>query len=134
MKKWIWDLSFRIGFEDIDSQHKQLFSIANELLKEDDSENTQIKVNTTLQKLKEYIEIHFKNEEYIMGKYNYPLLETHRKIHNDIVLEIKKTIKISGDISELKENLDALLSAWIRDHILIEDLKFAGWIKNNHLS
>jgi hemerythrin len=44
MKKWIWDLSFRIGFEEIDSQHKQLFSIANELLSDDNADNTQAKV------------------------------------------------------------------------------------------
>jgi hemerythrin len=68
-----------------------------------------------------------------MNKYNYPLLEEHKNIHNGIILEIKRAIKISINISELKDNLDTLLSAWIRNHILIEDLKFAGWLKKNYL-
>jgi hemerythrin len=133
MKKWLWDLSFRIGFEKIDSQHKQLFSIANELLSDDNADNTQAKVKKTLQELKEYIEIHFRDEEHIMNKYNYPLLEKHRNIHNNIISDIKKTIKISHDVLELKNNLDTLLSAWIRDHILVEDLRFSEWLKINRL-
>lgn len=129
MKKWIWDLSFRTGFEKIDNQHKQLFSIANELLGSEDSKDITAKAKITLQKLKEYIETHFKDEEELMVKYKYPFSGEHKKIHNGIVAEIRITIKKSLSPVELKKNLDILLSSWIRNHILIEDLHFADWAK-----
>jgi len=129
MKKWIWDLSFRTGFEKIDLQHKQLFSIANELLSSEDSKDIVAKVKSTLQKLKEYVETHFKDEEALMFKYNYPFSEDHQKIHNGIIAEIRVTIKKSLSPIELKNNLDTLLSSWIRNHILLEDLHFSEWAK-----
>ena len=69
----------------------------------------------------------------MMSKYNYPLVEEHKKIHNDIVTEIKNTIKKFHDVKELKTNLENLLSAWIRDHILLEDMRFSEWAKVNKI-
>jgi len=129
MKKWIWDLSFRTGFEKIDSQHKQLFAIANDLLNSQDPRDDITKSNETLKKLKYYVETHFKDEEELMNKYKFPFSEEHKKIHKDIVNEIKSTIKKSQSSKELKSNLDALLSSWIRNHILLEDLRFTEWAK-----
>lgn len=133
MRKWLWDLSFRLGFEEIDKQHKQLFIIANELMSNDNSFSTFDRVKNTLQKLKEYVDTHFKDEEMMMSKYNYPLVEEHKKIHSDIVTEIKNTIKKFHDVKELKTNLENLLSAWIRDHILLEDMRFSEWAKVNKI-
>lgn len=133
MKKWLWDLSFRIGFENIDLQHKHLFSIANELLAGDETDNTAAKVKTTLQKLKEYIETHFADEEDVMRKFNYPLLQEHKNVHINIVDDVKKIINSSADDLRTKNQLDIYLSAWIKDHILIEDIRFSEWLKANKL-
>jgi len=133
MKKWVWDLSYRIGFEHIDKQHKQLFSIANELLVQDHPLGYEKQIKITLQKIKEYIETHFTDEEIIMNKHNYPRLAEHKQRHNDIVNEMKKTMIKSNNMKDLHSNLDELLSKWIKVHILIEDMHFSRWAKTNKI-
>lgn len=133
MRRLIWDVSFRIGIDQIDKQHKHLFTISNELMETHSQMKDEQKVVTALKNLKEYISTHFTDEEATMRKYNYPLLNEHISKHKEIVLSIQDTIKKSATAPVLKKNLEELLLAWVSNHILIEDIRFAEWAKTNKL-
>lgn len=133
MKKLLWDISFRIGIEHIDKQHKHLFQISNELMDSQSQQKDEQKVVAALKNLKEYISTHFTDEEATMRSYNYPLLNEHIQKHKDIVISIQETIKKSGSAPILKKNLEELLLSWVSNHILKEDIRFSEWAKANKL-
>ncbi len=133
MRKLIWDVSFRIGIEQIDKQHKHLFDISNELMETQSLTKDEQKVVNALKNLKEYITTHFNDEESAMRKYNYPLLNDHISKHREIVLSIQETIKKSATAPVLKKNLEELLLAWVSNHILKEDIRFSEWSRANKL-
>ena len=58
------------GIEDIDEQHQQLFTWANEITSEevvmDDNQ-----LHAALDKLEDYVYNHFRAEEYAMDKYGF---------------------------------------------------------------
>jgi hemerythrin len=133
MKKLTWTPDCRLGYEDVDSQHRLLFAIANELIEIDNPQAQGPEIKYLLRHLREYVVDHFADEEKFLEKVKYPDLEEHKKKHAKIVEEIKDSIATSKNLVQLKQKLEDLLDQWIKQHILIEDKKYADWAKFHKL-
>lgn len=129
MKRMIWTAECRSGFEEIDSQHRLLFAIANEVLEISNPKQQEPEIKYLLRHLRDYTENHFSFEEKFMEKNKFPGLKDHKLKHEKIIAEIRNALTTSESIGELKENLEDLLIAWVQSHILIEDKKFSDWAK-----
>lgn len=129
MKRMIWTAECRSGFEEIDSQHRLLFAIANEVLEISNPKQQEPEIKYLLRHLRDYTENHFSFEEKFMEKNKFPGLNDHKLKHEKIIAEIRNALTTSESIGELKENLEDLLIAWVQSHILIEDKKFSDWAK-----
>lgn len=134
MKRMIWTSACRTDFEEIDSQHRLLFAIANELLDIRNPAKQELEIKYLLRHLREYVEKHFSYEENFMREKNYPGLNGHKEMHERIVSEINNSLTESSTIGELKEKLETLLGNWVQSHILIEDKKFSNWAKSKNLN
>jgi len=134
MRKMIWSTDCKTGFDEIDSQHRLLYAICNELLDINNPQKQQDEIKYLLHHLVEYVEKHFKSEELVFEKYGFPGLGEHRQRHKEIMAEISAVIKDSKSMTELKDNLDTMLDNWIRVHILIEDKKFGVWAKSKNIT
>ncbi len=81
----IWKDSYKIGVQEVDDQHKELFERLNAFLRvvrgKDTMEVKAEKVAETLAFMGEYVIVHFDSEEEIQRRYNYLNYETHRQIH-----------------------------------------------------
>ncbi len=131
MSSIIWKSEYSTGNESIDSQHKELISIMNNLI-----ENIKIKglknvTDKTIMELSNYTFYHFSAEEDLMEKIKYPELEEHKGRHKDL---IDKLSKITNRIYEANADpavdfdLQLLLKDWLITHILDEDLKIKLFI------
>ncbi|XOB62494.1 bacteriohemerythrin [Campylobacterota bacterium DY0563] len=117
-----WDKAYCIGHEKIDSEHKKLFDIANEInvCKEDEE-----KVIEIVKELIKYTKFHFKNEENFMKSIGFPKLAEHKKLHAKLVKKLGDIVKnityqpIYLTIIQLSD----LVNKNILQHILIEDKK-----------
>lgn len=127
MRKLLWTEDCKTGFVEIDSQHRLLFAIANELLDIENAVKQQDEIKYLLHHLVNYTESHFKTEEELFTLNNYPGLKEHKQKHEAILNEISSTIKNAKTMSSLKESLDTMLDKWIRVHVLIEDKKYSSW-------
>jgi hemerythrin-like metal-binding protein len=126
-----WDDSFSVGHSKIDSQHKKIIELINYAdecikLKNGDYENA----NTALNNMFDYLDIHFKTEEELMGISNYPEFVKHKSLHFEFVKkwsELNKKI-IKENSFEFMSELSGFLKDWLIKHILITDKKFGEFL------
>jgi hemerythrin len=127
MRKLLWTSECKTGFDEIDSQHRLLFAICNELLEIANPARQQDELKYLLHHLVEYIEKHFNTEEEYLERHSYPGIKEHKMRHAEITSQIREVISQSKSMSQLKEQLDTMLDKWIRIHVLIEDKKYSVW-------
>ena len=124
-----WTKDCRLGIDHIDSQHRLLFAIANELIDFENPMEEAPEFKFLLNHLRQYVDDHFKSEEKYMQNIQYPDLDDHTQKHQEIVEEINELLKGIKTLNELKEKMDVLLKKWIKEHILMEDKKIADWME-----
>jgi len=127
MRKLPWTNDCKTGFDEIDSQHRLLFAISNELLDIENPAKQQDELKYLLHHLVEYVEKHFKTEEEYLEKHSYPGYKEHKERHVEISKQIREVVTQSKSMTHLKEQIDTMLDKWIRVHVLIEDKKFSVW-------
>ena len=126
-----WTQDCRLGISEIDSQHRLLFAIANELLDIENPLEQRLEFKYMIDHLRKYVDEHFHTEGKFMEDIKYPEYEEHVKMHNAIIEDINNTLKSCTDLRTLKERLQILMSNWIKDHICEEDKRYAKWYHQN---
>ena len=126
-----WTQDCRLGISEIDSQHRLLFAIANELMDIENPLEQQHEFKYMIDHLRNYVTDHFQTEGKFMEDIKYPEREEHTKRHEAIIEEINNTLKSSTDLRTLKDRLQILMSNWIKDHICEEDKRYAKWYLQN---
>lgn len=130
-----WNETLSVHVKEIDSQHKKLVQLLNNLHDANEKEisfNDQLKI---IEELMNYANIHFQTEEKYMKKFNYPALNFHKSQHDFF---IKKIIDFHNRLIETKENIFneilGFLKSWLINHILTIDKKYSRHFIENGLS
>lgn len=117
--KFVWDKSYSVGHETIDSQHRRLFELGN------DMQNVDISgVTRAIMSLYKHAREHFDSEEQHMKAIGYPKLEQHRELHNDLITGLNNVAKKPIDTVAGLESFKRFVYDWIIDHILNQDKKY----------
>ena len=77
------------------------------------------------------MEEHFSEEEAYMESIDYPLLDQHRKLHQDIIDSIANILKQKKSIEELQQAMKEASHKWLVEHIINNDLKMEKWRLGN---
>lgn len=120
---------YRTGIEMVDDEHQRLFEIirdANDLIHADLLHDKYDEIVRILTELRDYTEVHFKDEEAYMEELRYPGLEAQKRAHAAFV---ERLVDIDlSDMEEMDENqqeyLDELIEfllGWLTNHILKVD-------------
>ncbi|GAB4171494.1 MAG: hemerythrin family protein [Calditrichia bacterium] len=128
-----WTSKYSIGNPDIDKEHKHLFVLAEKLLLMNNQSVSRENLKSIILELRNYVETHFQHEEKFMGKIDYPHLEKHQKIHEEIVNEINQILLGAHSLKELSANLQGLMQKWISDHIIQEDLQIRDFLEQKDI-
>jgi len=129
-----WKDSFSLHHETIDAQHKELFRLANFVENIDARTITKIELSHLFNEFFTYMRNHFAEEEAYMASIEYPLLEAHKKLHEDIIETISNTLKEKKSVQELQLAMKNASHKWLVDHILNNDLKIEKWAKGNRVT
>lgn len=128
---------YHTGIEFVDEEHKVLFSIIEEawkLVKEEYLFDKFDEIMKIIDKLREYTEIHFSDEEKYMEQIHYPQLEAQKQAHD---MFIERIVEIDPQTMEelddnqqeyLTELIDFLIG-WLTNHILKMDKKIGEFVK-----
>ena len=126
-----WSDTFMVGYDKIDDQHKTLVKLVNELHSNMTAGRTKETLMNTLKSLTDYTAYHFKTEERMMEKNNYPDFEKHKKQHDKFVEKVvgfKKQFEAGN--AQVSEDILNFLRDWLLNHIAKTDKQLAGFMKN----
>jgi len=125
-----WTQKYSVGVREIDDHNKQLFSLLNTNLKHVIDETRESKtIAADLKKLREYAVSHFKVEEDLFLKINFPDAAEHIHEHEEFRKELQKLDALTlrnDDLARLK--LLLFLSTWFSKHILTTDKKYIPYL------
>jgi len=132
MADWIlWTPEYAVHVEQIDGQHKELFRRFNDLLEAMWDEKGKEAVRDSLQFLSNYTIYHFRAEESLMVQCGYPDYQTHRRLHDGFVREVKEFVEkcASQDVgTEVVVGVAASLGEWVKDHVKRMDVQLGAFL------
>jgi hemerythrin len=128
-----WQAEFELGITSIDNQHKKLIEIGNrinELLEYQDDEDDYNQILEVLEELKSYTDYHFKTEEELFLKYNYPEFHLHKKEHDNFIRYIDSIDVDSYEEDKtlfIRDLLQKIIN-WIFHHIITSDYMYKDYL------
>ncbi|MCL1815112.1 MAG: bacteriohemerythrin [Treponema sp.] len=126
-----WEEKYVIGIELIDTQHKELLNLTNELYRACLTGEEGPMFKEIMHRMVEYVRFHFNAEQKLLEKINYPLFLEHKKQHDDMV---KSILDAAKDFNEGKKfvanNFVRTLKDWVFGHIALADRKYAAFVDN----
>ena len=126
-----WSEDYELGNDFVDSQHKRLFELVNNIGKTRHEGGDASALSETLDFLLQYTVQHFSDEESLQIEYNFPEYEHHKKLHKDFeaaVIEKVTEFKEKGSTNDLLDNVNYFIIEWLVNHILKEDMKIGAYI------
>jgi methyl-accepting chemotaxis protein/hemerythrin len=125
----IWNNKYCVGIDQIDQQHQKLIQLLNTLYDAMLEGKGKGKLEQLLTELVEYTKYHFKSEEELFEKFSYMGKMAHLKEHNALREKVMDfSLKIETGQVVITQDILKFLKAWINNHILSEDKKFALYV------
>lgn len=126
VKDTSWSQAYLLGVDVLDQQHQSLVKMANDLFNwctyEEHEEAVAI--------LKEYVLFHFREEEALMERVEFPGRVAHSAIHSLLEEKVHNLPPLTPEtMDERCETLRNLLIHWLFAHILVEDARLAAYMK-----
>ena len=130
-----WSKSISVGIEEIDQQHRDLFSIINDLIHIYKQPGHRNEILRILHAMMKYTERHFSTEDEFMTLYEFPKYLDHRKEHTDYLSKINVFLDgYEKGQDDLPKDMLMFLTTWWRDHTSGSDMDFAIWVKSRKRS
>ena len=125
----VWSEEYAIYEPSIDELHQELFLTVNKLTEAIEHEDNAF-ITDLFDTLEMYTLYHFSGEEAVMEKFNYPALDDHKNLHQELLEQLHsfKDKYFHKDITEFEE-IKNFLEDWLKSHILIEDLKIRTFLE-----
>ncbi|MBT3634539.1 MAG: hemerythrin family protein [Candidatus Marinimicrobia bacterium] len=126
-----WKEAYTVNIIEIDTQHKKLVDLINELHAALISGTGTKVLNKILNDLVNYTLYHFDTEEKFFDLYEYPESAEHKKAHKDLVQQVAALQKKHND-GEKVLTIDVMnfLRDWLQDHIVGTDKKFGPFLNS----
>jgi hemerythrin-like metal-binding protein len=125
-----WSDAYSVGISHIDTQHKGLIRLINDLHAAMAAGKGKEVLGTILGELVRYTETHFAYEEAMLRQRQYSNLTAHHNVHQKLtaqVVELQQRFRSSKIIMSLE--VMQFLKSWLADHILIHDQAYARELK-----
>jgi hemerythrin len=133
----VWRESLAIGVPEIDSQHKELLSRFDSLLKACEAGKGMEELQKLLSFLDDYVVRHFSDEEGIQRKRLYPGYAAHKSEHDGFIARLKTLkdeIKADGVAVHHVTETNNLLLKWLINHISKVDGELGAYLRTNAAS
>jgi len=121
-----WSEKLSVGVPSVDDQHKKLVAMLNDLHDAMQLKQSHEALGKILDDLIDYTAYHFKHEEYLFEKTDYPAALEHKLEHDELtkqVLEVKQKYE-DGAAPTLPIEVLNFLRKWLLTHIAGSDKAF----------
>jgi len=124
-----WDTTYSVNISVLDSQHRNLVSMVNELHQAMVEGSGKDKLGQILSDLIKYTQGHFAAEERLMQSHGYPDFDAHKSQHEALtatVLEFQRRF-LANEIGLTVEVME-FLKDWLVKHIMGSDKKYTPFL------
>jgi hemerythrin len=130
-----WNEGYSVNISQIDSQHKKLVDIINDLHDSMKAGKSKEILDKILNELIDYTSNHFKTEEKLFDKYGYPDKITHKRQHSELVEQVLKfKSSFESGKSVLSIDLMNFLKDWLVQHMTGSDKKYSSYLNGKGVS
>ena len=121
--------ALQVGVRQFDQEHCQLIEIINQFHSAVKTGKGIAAVGPTLQKLTDFAQEHFDNEENLLVLHDYPELEQHRAAHREIIMHLQSMGSnfVQSSTTLQYETLQFLLD-WLLNHTRDVDKKYGPFL------
>jgi hemerythrin-like metal-binding protein len=131
----VWDESMETGDLLVDSQHQGLVALFNEMVAADQHVERATSVSDVLERLTEYVVVHFAAEEAMMASFGYPpdVAEAHKREHRALTERTRELVLSyrAGEIETVIPLVD-FLKAWLSGHIEESDRRLVEHVQGSN--
>lgn len=126
-----WNDAMGVGNSVLDSDHRILIDLLNQLHDATETGQSREVVGSVLGVLVEYVEHHFRREEAMMAAVGVPGMEAHRRQHLDLEARVAalRDRYQAGERGALDEDVVTLLKRWLTEHIMVSDKSYRPWME-----
>jgi hemerythrin len=126
MASFAWDQSYSVRVEQLDDQHKGLFTTINELNEAMRTGHGKDVIGEVVDRLAVYTRTHFLREELLMQQCGYPRLAEHKAQHQALMASVEKYKRdlFEGRNPNTVEVLN-FLRTWLTEHIRNSDKAYS---------
>ena len=127
-----WTPDFTVGVSSLDTDHKVLISLINQLDDAIRAGEPQATLTRVLEALLDYTDYHFAREEALMHACRYPDVEAHIRIHQTLraqVQDIRDRYRRNPESMHSREVL-AFLKNWLTAHIVGRDKLYTPFLQS----
>lgn len=120
----LWKESYRVGVEEIDAQHIELFRMTEDLIEAVEKGASLEACQKAIAFLKDYVIYHFQAEEAYQERIHYSGIEAHKKEHRQFtqtVLDYEKKLVENGFEASTMRDLAGMVTAWLIYHVADTD-------------
>ena len=130
-----WDAKYELGIPEMDQQHHKWLDTLNEFYDHLSDTDINTNIRDLLQKVMDYTEYHFAEEEKLMEKMGYPAVADQKDMHGDIKRKIQEyQDRLDQGQMILSVSITKELKSWFKEHIMVEDKKYAELYKKKMAS
>lgn len=125
-----WSDEYKIGIPTVDSQHRRLFELINELNEALQAGLKVSDIEKLIVALDQYKTRHFQLEEKHMKECGYPGLAEQQKAHNFFMNrfnEISEELGRTGMTPAIVKTIQGELADWVKDHVTGLDMDFGRY-------
>lgn len=127
-----WNDNLSLGLELIDSQHKVLIKIINDLNEAMKQGKGSEIMGTILREMLDYTVFHFGEEEKLFKKFGYAEEPAHVREHKAFISKIEEYKEgLAAKKLSLSITVMNFLKDWLKDHIMVKDPKYVPLFKAN---
>ena len=127
----VWDESFRIGIPELDAQHRKWIDLINAIHDAMKAGKSKEVLNSAINSLMAYTQVHFRAEERYLTQHNYPDLINHQIQHQKFVNKIQE-FRRKYEAGQIGLSIEVMqfLSDWFVNHIKRTDMEYAKEINS----
>ncbi len=132
----IWKDEYKIGIPQIDTQHEELFGRISDFVDTVRTEGEWLekieKVKKTMEYMKDYVVIHFRDEEAYHETIGYPEALEHVELHREMVEYIEnmeQRLEQEAYKEIILQQFAGKLVTWLINHVLSDDQKVVAYAK-----
>jgi hemerythrin len=136
MSFYEWSESMSVGVPLLDSDHKALIQLINQLHNAVEDREESSVLAQIFESLVAYIRLHFEREEQVMEACGYPEISEHKEEHLYFTqnMHYMRDRYFSGEGAGVGRELLVYLKGWLRHHILTQDMAYKPYAEDNDLA